>query len=365
MKYCTNCLMADTRPRISFDERGWCNACQWAEEKKNVDWSQRWRELELLCDKYRSKDGFDCIVPVSGGKDSSYVAYMMKHKLNMHPLCVTVRPGLALDLGEKNLVNFIQSGYDHIHLTPDPDVVRALDKIGFVEDGRPQLGWQTAVQAAIFRLAQKLSIPFVMFGEDGETEYGGTKKLKEQYSYSAEDSISIYLSGHDPDKYKKFFSDKELYWFKFPTADELRNADTCVAHWSKFEDWDPYEHYLVAKQFCGMQELEKRASATYNNFSQTDTALYNLHTWLMYLKLGFGRCTQDVGIDIRRGAMTRKQGLSLVKNFDSEPPTQFMEMYLEYFKMSQADFDLVIDKHTNKELFKKVEGKWVPIFTVE
>jgi N-acetyl sugar amidotransferase len=362
MKYCTNCLMPETRPRVSYDNRGWCNACQWSEEKKSLDWDSRWELIEELCEKYRTPKSFDCIVPVSGGKDSSYVAYTMKHRLKMHPLCVTIRPGLPLPVGEQNVINFINAGYDHIHLTPDPRVMREIDKIGLIEAGRPLLGWQTAVQTAIFRLSTKLSIPLVMFGEDGETEYGGTKKLKHQHYYDAEDSVRIYLEGHNPARYVDRFSAKELYWFTYPSPDEMRGADICIAHWSYFENWDPYDHYLVAKEKCGLQEQEERASGTYNNFAQTDTALYNLHTWLMYLKFGFGRCSQDVGIDIRRGAMSRKQGLSLVRNFDRENPEQFIPMYLDYYGLTREEFDEVIAKHVNKQLFAFEDGRWAPTF---
>lgn len=366
MKYCTNCVMPETRPRISFDERGWCNACQWSEEKKTaIDWKARWTLLEELCEQHRAKSGFDCIVPVSGGKDSSYVAYTVKHKLKMHPLCVTIRPCLALEVGEQNVINFINAGYDHIHLTPDPNISRTINKIGFIEAGRPLLGWQTAVQTAIFRLATKLDIPFVMFGEDGETEYGGSKKLNHQHFYDAEDSVKIYLEGHDPSKYRDIFTEQELYWFTYPSAAEMTDAALCIAHWSYFENWDPYEHYLVAKEKCGLKEQGERASGTYNNFAQTDTALYNLHAYLMYLKYGFGRCSQDVGIDIRRGAMSRKQGLALVKKFDREDPEQYIPLYLEYFGMSRQEFDSAIERHVNKKLFALANGKWEPLFEVQ
>jgi N-acetyl sugar amidotransferase len=354
--------MPETRPRLTFDALGRCNACQWAEEKKSLDWKARWKLLQELCEKYRSPNGFDCIVPVSGGKDSSYVAYAMKHRLGMHPLCVTIRPGLALPIGEQNVINFIQAGYDHIHLTPDPRVMREIDTIGLDLAGRPLLGWQTAVQTAIFRLSTKMGIPFVMFGEDGESEYGGTKKLNHQHYYDAEDSVRIYLEGHDPGHYLDRFTAKELYWFTYPTQQEMRAVDICIAHWSYFENWDSYEHYLVAKDKCGLQEQEERASGTYNNFAQTDTALYNLHTWLMYLKFGFGRCSQDVGIDIRRGAMSRKQGLSLVRTFDCENPECFYPEYLKYYGLNQVEFEAIIAKHVNKKLFRFEDGKWIPTF---
>ncbi len=365
MKYCSQCVMPETRPRISYDESGRCNACQWSEEKKtSIDWKSRWLFLEELCDQHRTKSGFDCIVPVSGGKDSSYVAYMMKYKLKMHPLCVTIRPGITFEIGEKNLINFINAGYDHIHITPNPFVLKAIDKFGFEEAGQPLLGWQTAVQTAIFRISTKMNIPLVMFGEEGETEYGGSKKLNNQHYYDAADSIKIYLEGHDPMRYRDMFTEQELYWFSYPSAQEMKAANLCIAHWSYFENWDSYEHYLLAKDKCGLKEQFERASGTYNNFAQSDTSLYNLHTYLMYLKYGFGRCSQDVGIDIRRGALSRKQGVSLIKKFDREDPEQFIPHYMEYFGLSRQGYDAIIEKHVNKKLFSFENGKWMPTFEV-
>jgi hypothetical protein len=118
----------------------------------------------------------------------------------------------------------------------------------------------------------------------------------------------------------------------------------------------------VAKEKCGLQEQEIRATGTYLNFAQTDTSLYNLHTWLMYLKFGFGRCSQDVGIDIRRGAMSRKQALSLVRKFDREDPGGFLEDYLDYFRMGPEEFGETIARHVNQKLFRKDEGRWIPVF---
>ena len=127
--WCTNCLNMSTRPRITFDNRGFCNACQWMEEKKVIDWSKRQLELEKLLNKHRSEDGgFDCITTVSGGKDGSYVSYMLKHKYNMNPLAITVRPALATGIGDQNLLNFIQSGFDHVHLSPNTKVLDRLNK---------------------------------------------------------------------------------------------------------------------------------------------------------------------------------------------------------------------------------------------
>lgn len=363
LRYCKECLMPESRPRISFDENGVCNACQWAKEKKtNIDWNARGEELAVLCKKFRSPNGFDCIVPVSGGKDSSYVAYKMKHDLNMNVLAITITPDLQLEVGKENLENFIEHGYDHIKVTPNPIISRKINKIGFVEQGRPLLGWQIAVQATIFRMAVLLRIPFVMFGEDGEAEYGGSSKLQQSACYDVEHSIKVYLEGNDPKRFLNIATEKELYWWMYPSADEMRELNLSVAHWSYFENWDPYEHYLLSKDKCGLKEVKERSLSTYNNFAQTDTCLYDLHTFLMYAKFGFGRCSQDVGIDIRRGAMTRKQALALAQRFDGEYSDRFVPQYLEYFDLTRKEFDSVIDKHTNKELFEKINGVWTPKF---
>ena len=136
LRWCSNCLNMSTRPRIQFDDRGWCNACQWMEEKGRMDWAPRQKELEALLSKYKSTTGgFDCLVPVSGGKDGSYVAHQLKHVYNMNPLTVTVRPALSLEIGDQNLKNFIDSGYSHIHVSPDAEVMRRFNRYGFIEKG--------------------------------------------------------------------------------------------------------------------------------------------------------------------------------------------------------------------------------------
>ena len=175
LHWCTNCLTMSTRPRITFDSRGWCNACVWTEKKKTLDWNARQIELEELLNKHRRNGGeFDCLVPCSGGKDGSYVAYNLKHKYGMNPLCVTVTPALTLTLGNQNLRAFIESGYNHISINPDHEAMRVLNKSGFVEMGFPYYGWLISIHTAIIRTATAFNINLIFYGEDGEVEYGGS-----------------------------------------------------------------------------------------------------------------------------------------------------------------------------------------------
>jgi hypothetical protein len=154
-----------TRPRIGFDATGRCNACVWAERKQSIDWSSREKELVVLLARHKRTDGgFDCIVPVSGGKDGSYVAYNLRHKYGMNPLAVTVTPALALDLGNRNLRSFIESGYNHVQISPDHNAMQALNRSGFIEMGFPYYGWLIAIQSAVVRFAVKFGIDLIFYG---------------------------------------------------------------------------------------------------------------------------------------------------------------------------------------------------------
>ena len=367
VKWCSNCLNMSTRPRITFDHRGWCNACVWMEEKKILDWEPRQRELEALMDKYRSRDGgFDCVVPCSGGKDGSYVSHQVKSKYGMNVLAITVTPPLSLDLGDRNLKNYIQSGFNHIQINPDAEAMRQLNRHGFIEKGFPYFGWLMAMQAAVVRMAVNLKIPLIFYGEDGEIEYGGSTESKNSQTYTVDYMRKVYLEGgHEKVIRASGLDESKLYFFLFPSEKELEGRELNIAHWSYFESWDPYRNYLVAKEHCGLEEAPESNAGTFTNFAQNDQALYALHAYLMYLKFGFGRATQDAGIEIRRGAMARDQAINLVKIYDGHFPEEFLDLYLEYYRMTREQFNEVIDRWVNQDLFEKVDGMWIPTFEIK
>lgn len=366
LKWCSGCLTMSTRPRITFNEKGLCNACVWKEEKQFFNWKSRENELINLLDAHRGKNGrFDCIVPLSGGKDGSYVAYNLKHKYGMNPLCVTVTPALPLPLGEANLRSFIESGYNHISINPDCEAMRTLNKTGFIEIGFPYYGWLTSITTAPIKIAIAHGVNLIFYGEDGEVEYGGSMETSSNPIYDINYQKRIYLEGGyqkvlDASKLEK----GSLHFFEFPSDKELAVNPIQITHWSYFENWDPYRNYLVAKKHCGLQEADSPNVGTFTNFSQNDQALYALHTYMMFLKFGFGRANQDASIEVRRGAMNRDQAVNLVRLYDGHYPEEFIELYLAYYRMSQKEFNGVIDRYANKELFEKIEGRWSPRFTV-
>ncbi len=364
--WCSNCLAMSTRPRISFDERGWCNACQWMEKKKTLNWEKRHEELLALLAKHRGNDSsFDCLVPVSGGKDGSYVAYNLKHKYGMTPLCLTVTPALPLTLGEQNLRAFVESGYNHISVNPAYEAMRALNKRGFIEMGFPYYGWLIAILSVPVRMAAQLGIGLIFYGEDGEVEYGGTTETDKNPIYNVDYMKKIYLEGgYNKVMDKSGVSDSDRTFFYFPEDKYFMHSPIEITHWSYFENWDPYRNYLVAKEYCGLKEAEETNSGTFTNFAQNDQALYALHTYLMYLKFGFGRANQDASIEVRRGAMDRDQAVNLVRLYDGHYPEEFLDSYLDYYQMEYEEFDAVLDRWVNQDLFEKIDGRWRPLFNI-
>ena len=365
---CKKCLTLSSRPRAIYDKDGVCNACNWAKQKKTtVDWNERWKKLEEICNRYRRNDGYwDVIVPCSGGKDGTYVAWMMKHKLGMHPLCITVKPSLQTQIGKENLDNFVASGYDHILISPNPKVYAALCKDSFIKQGRPKQPFEIAISTALLKMALKLKIPFLMYGEEGESEYSGEVPNFEEFKISKEYMIECYYSRHNPnEEYTKLFREKDLQWFLLPSDKEIEEGRLFATHWSNFEDWNPLKHYRVSEKECGFKALKHRSIGTFTNYAQLDDKLQELHAYLMQIKFGFGRSWSDACIEIRAGRMTREEGIRLTKKYDGEFPTEYLKDYLDYYKMTKKEFFDTVDSFRSPDIWKKVNGKWKLIFEIK
>ena len=359
--WCSTCLNMSTRNRIAFDEQGRCNACVWSEEKKTHNWNKKENELTQLFNKHKNSSGYDLIVPVSGGKDGSYVAHTCKTKYGLNPLCVTVHPPLRTELGHLNIENFKKAGFTLLEISPPYEIMRTLNKRGFTEQGRPLYGWTMGIFSSVIRIAQAFGIHLLMYGEDGEIEYGGSTESKDKATFSAEFTKRIYFEGRSESIFKNLNKQDLILW----DFEEVDQSNIELAHWSYFENWDSYRNYLVAKEFCGLKEKEEQNTGTYTNFAQNDNILYDLHAYLMYLKFGFGRATQDVGIDIRRGALTREQGIELVNLYDNHFPEEYLSQYLDYYQMNEKDFFSVLDQYANKSLFMKEGRLWYPAFEIK
>lgn len=360
--YCTKCVVSNQRPRITFDERGVCSACQHAERKKSINWDERENELHKLLDKYRSKDGaYDVVVPCSGGKDSSYVAHQLKHEYGMHPLTATVAPNLYADIGWQNWQNFINSGFDNVLLTPNGRVNRLFTRLAFEKMGDPFQPFIYGVKAFPLQIAVKYRVPLIMYAEDGEVEYGGEDKNAERATIDLDtDMTRTYFSGIAPEDWAMYgLNREELHPYILPAPEELRHAGIDYRYFGYFKKWIPQENARYAAEHTGFQTSPERSEGTYSRYASLDDRTDGIHYYLAYIKFGIARATSDAAHEIRDGHLTREEGVKLVRKYDGEFPKRHFREFLEYVDITEEHFWEVIDSFRRPHLWEKVNGEWI------
>jgi len=362
--FCKRCVVSNQRPRIVFDAEGVCSACRFAEHKKNViDWTKREKELAELCNKHRSDDGsYDVIVPGSGGKDSNYVAHMLKHKYNMHPLVVTWAPHIYTDIGRQNLTSFIDSGFDNILVTPDGSVHRKLTKAAFIEMGDPFQPFIFGQYSAPFRVALQYKVPFVIYGEDGEVEYGGSMAHADRASLSYDDFVANRFSNIFPESFEKYGitkSELNKYGLSKNELKEIKKLDVEQHFFSYYHKWIPQENYYYSVEHTGFEANPVRNEGTYSKYASLDDKLDGFHFYLAYIKFGHGRCLSDAAHEIRDGHISREEAVVLIKRYDGEFPKKYYQEFLEYCGLTHHEFDSIIESWRSKHIWKLDNEEWV------
>lgn len=332
---CKKCLMVSTRPRITFDEQGVCNACQWAEAKKTVDWDERQDKFSDICCLYGG-DGKkpDCIVPWSGGKDSIYVAHKML-EFGMKPLLLTILPHLETSVGRWNRQN-MREGFVYLEVElPDEEyLIKARHQ--FIYHGRPKHPWENAISAVVLQKAVELNLPFVIYGEEGEQEYGGVSR-----------EIDRWMKPVDKEYLMKYYYCNDPM-YDLPSDNDFEKL--FFTQWSRFENWSPTKHgvFAVSK---GMR-TDDGASC------QISDKLQGLHMHMAFLKYGFGKTAADVSIAIRDWGLERVVAAKLVKIDDHEKPMRYQPEYLTYFDMTEREYNEVLDSHANRDILEHDGTMW-------
>jgi len=373
IKFCKSCVVSNQRPRVTFDNAGVCDACNYAKSKNfNIDWKKREIELSKLLDKHRSKNrNYDILVPGSGGKDSSYVANLLKHKYGMNPLCITCAPFSYTDIGMKNLNSFIDSGFDNIVYYPRTDIHSKLAKASFEIVGDPFLPFIYTQKARAFRVAKQYGIKVIFYGENGEVEYGGSKNSINKPYEPITEWTKIYFKGMGFKELLKVsilkgFLDKSLVnesifeQYTPPKVEEIENLGIQM-HWmSYYKKWDPQENFYYAAKFSNFSpKMTGRSAGTYTRQTSLDDHTDGLHYYLSYIKFGMGRATRDAMTDIYRGHLTRKDAVRLVKKFDGEFPIDDYNFFSNYCDLKKSDFWRVINTFREQSnAWTKKNNKW-------
>ncbi len=382
--FCKKCVISNQRPSstiefknkktekketISFRADGICDACRFNEYKNTqINWKKREQELIKLCNKYRRKDGsYDCIVPGSGGKDSSYTAHILKYKYKMNPLTVTWAPHLYTDIGWKNMMSWVhKGGFDNILFTPDGGVHRLLTKLAFENLLHPFQPFIIGQRNIAPKFAALYNIPLIFYGEN-QAEYGN--KIEENdapimkqefYCVDKIDLTKIVLGGVSV---KKLIKDAKVHLnalnpYLPSLKKDMDRIGVKVHYLGYYLKWDPQECYYYASKHTGFQANTERTEGSYSKYSSIDDKTDSFHYYTTLIKFGIGRATYDATQEIRNNKITREEGIALVKRYDQEFPQKYFKEFLEYIDINKNKFQKLIDAGRSPHLWKKYKGQW-------
>lgn len=361
VRYCKRCLTPNTRPRIEFNANGVCNACLNADQKIEIDWDARRKEFLTYIDRFRPKEGpYDCIVPWSGGKDSSAIAYRLKFDFGLNPLLVTASPLIPNDIAVHNREEMLKLGFDHVMVRPNQKAARHLARRFFEERGNPKVHWEASKEAVPLQAAVRYRIPLVFYAEHGESEYGGRVLNEESKKIRNMTEVIEHVVGDDSSNWvDDVVQERDLAPYLYPKANQLADVGVTALYFSYFFRWSMYENYQFLKDKIDFHVAPGgRTDGTFTNFDSLDDKIDTLYYYMQYVKFGFGRAVRDASRLIQNGHMTRAQGLEAAKAYDHEFPHTYFRDQIEYLGLSEPEFHRIVDLHRNPEIWKSEGGQW-------
>ena len=368
IRVCKKCLMPTTRPRVLFNDAGVCNACTNAEDKKAINWHDRRQQFLEYVDRYRARDvPYDCLVPWSGGKDSTAIALRLKEEFNLNPLLVTFSPLLPNEVGNHNREQVLKVGFDHVFIRPNQKVAMHLARRFFRERGNPKAAWDAGVTAATVQEAVKYNIPLMFFAEHGESEYGG-RVLSEKHKRERDITEFLeHLVGDDPINWvDEVVEERDLAQYIYPDLDDVEKVGVKALYFSYFFKWDVYENYKYVDDRIEFRKAASgRTDGTFTNYDSLDDKIDNIYYYMQLIKFGFGRAVRDSSRLIQLGHMTREQAVEQVRQYDAEYPRTHFEDSLEYLALSKSEFDEIVDMHRNPEIWTQVNTEWQLRFKIK
>ena len=360
MRYCQECILPDTRPNLKLNEKGVCNACETHKRRTGIDWNAREQAFQKVVEhaKARSK-GYDCLIPVSGGKDSTWqVVKCLEYGLK--PLAVTWKPPARTEIGRKNLENLIHLGVDHIDYQISPQVERKFLYEALSRLGAPGLPMHMALFNIPLKIAVKFGIPLVVWGENSAFEYGSPDESFIGFQLDSRwlRQFGVMHGTTAKDWVSESLTEKDLTPYFGPSDEELEKAGVLAIFLGYYFPWDPYQTYQVAKRH-GFQTSSDGAKVGYYEFADLDDDFISVHHYLKWYKFGFTRSFDNLSLEIRFGRLTRQQAIELLSKRGDETPYADIEKFCQFLGITSQHFFKLIEKFRNPNIWKKKNGKWV------
>ncbi|ADL35295.1 polysaccharide biosynthesis protein [Butyrivibrio proteoclasticus B316] len=373
MRYCKRCLQPDTRPGIIFDDEQICFACRYEESKATINWEERQAELKSFAEEAKAEakkrgNTYDCIIGVSGGKDSTFQAVYAKERLGLNPLLINCMPDEITEIGRKNIENLNNLGFDIISIRPNPIVAKKLARKSFFERGNIIAASEYCLWASAYIMAVKFNIPLIIQGENAALTLGAAKNQEATGNAFSVMQLET-IRGASVDSFVDLsnnITEKDLFLYKIPTVEEMQAKGIraiflqyYVREWSQVTNAD----FAVARGLTG-RSGNLHDLGRYRRYTALDCDLQIPNQMIKYLKFGFGYATDEICYDIREGRFSREDGKWYVNEYDGGCGEQYIEKTCKYLGITKEEFWEVVDKYVNRDLFEKIDGKWTPKFTV-
>jgi len=369
VKYCKRCCYpANAKPDIIFDELGVCSGCRLIESRPTIDWQQRGRWLKELLEEHKARAReqgriYDCLIPISGGKDSTYQVYLMREVYGMNPLLVTYNHCFNTKLGVRNLTNVLhQFGCDLLRFTTNPHSVRKISRYMLEEVGDITGHYHAGIMTFQIQAAVKYRIPLMIWGEEGFSELTGMHNQDDMVEFTKKKRQEHSMRGFEPedilDQSGGLIEPRDLAAYFYPSDEEIEEVGLRGIYLSNYISWNARRQTRKMIDEYGFETAQKR-DRTFNLYDKLDDLHANgVHDYLKYLKFGYGRCTDDASTEIRHGRMTREEGIELVTQYDHVRPSD-LDVYLKFVGMTEQEFLDGIEHMRDPAIWEKgSDGRW-------
>jgi N-acetyl sugar amidotransferase len=363
MKYCTRCLNPANHPYgLTFDDQGVCSGCRVHEEKDKINYAERWNILVDLVDKYRNKDGsnYDCIIGISGGKDSHFITHIVKNELKLNPLLVTYNHQYNTKAGLRNMKNLVQKfDCDHIRFTQKMSTIKKLARVSLRKMGDICWHCHTGIGTYPIQIAVKYKIPLIIWGDHGNQDMVGQFSHHDMVEWSKKVRQEHSMRGFDWFDFvgEEGLTRADMIPYVYPSDEELEEVGVRGIYLGNFLNWNAKKQAEIMIRDYDFESCpQERTNNCYENVECWHCS--GAHDYLKYLKFGYGRATDCANYDIRFGRITREMGIELVKNYDSKRPHD-LDILLNFLEMTEDEFVKIIDSMRDPAIWHKdSDEKW-------
>lgn len=368
VRWCTSCVYPSiSAVPLEFDDQGVCTGCRVGDSKQyltEAEWQRRKELLRAILEKYRDSNGsrYDCVIPVSGGKDSYFQTHVIKNELGLRPLLVTYNGNNYTEAGWYNVHRMKEVfGVDHIFYSPSVDLLKKLNRLAFILMGDMNWHAHVGITTLPVRVAAQFKVPLLIWGEHGYMDLAGQFSMDDFPEMSYRDRLEHFARGYEWNYFVGLegITAQDMLVYQYPSDQELFDLDLRGLYLGNYVYWEANQHAQMVIEKYGFRINDQPFDRTYRRVSNLDDMHENgAHDYLKYIKFGYGRCTDHVCKDVRAGQMTRAQGVELVRQYDPVRPRD-LQRWLEYVDMSAEEFDRIADTFRDRRVWHRENGQWV------